>query len=141
MKPTSLLLSFTILLTLAIIKDSLGQTDSLIVEKIRPGGTSKFKLGSTRLSTKELNQLYLKYSDAHYEFTKAKRNKTASTIMTVSGAIIFSIFVTKARTMLDYQPVPIYSGIGLVCASIPLNFAYNKRARKAMNIYNSRLKQ
>lgn len=130
----------TVAIILTIAYGAFCQPDSLIVEIKRFGNSSKFKINNTTLSIKDLDQKYSKYDDAYYEFSEAKKNRSASKILGISGTVLASIFIGAAyANPLLYQPAPIYIGLGLVCASIPLNSAYNKRARKAMNIYNSHL--
>lgn len=142
MKTNTLNFFLTLLFILTIIQGIYSQSDSLIVEKKRFGNRSKFKIDNTTLSIKDLNQKYSRYSDAQYEFTKARNNRSASIILTISGAVLAGFYLAMANEdPFLYQPAPIYIGIGLVCVSIPLNSAYNKRARKAMDIYNANLKK
>ncbi len=124
-----------LLLTTIVAASAQNTSDSIEVRK-----KSFFQNGKL-LSPNQLLDITRPVPAAYAEMKAAKSNYNVATVLGFTGGFLIGWPIGTAIAGGDPEWVMAGIGAGLVGISIPLLSAYNKRSQKAVDIYNSTLKQ
>jgi len=107
------------------------------IEMKRSFGSNMYLQDGKRLSIKELTVLMQNNTKALEAIQRAKTNQTWVAILGGAGGALvgFPLGTSIAGGDAKWELAAI--GAGLIAVSIPLNSAYNKQSKKAVDLYNT----
>jgi hypothetical protein len=128
---------FTFLLTLIVSGLSAQQPGAIEIRRSFWGTT--YRQNDQKLSAAGLMEKLRENPAAFSEMKKARTNQTFSAIFSGVGGFMVGWPLGTAAGGGDANWTLAGIGAGLIVAAIPFEIAFNKRARNAINTYNSGL--
>ncbi len=109
------------------------------IEMKKSFGTNMYLQDGKRLTLKQLTELMKNNKEALTLIKKAKTNNTWSMVLGGAGGFLVGFPIGTAIGGGDAKWELAAVGAGLILASIPLNSAYNKHSKKAVDLYNNEM--
>ncbi|PWG06145.1 hypothetical protein [Polaribacter aquimarinus] len=128
-------LFFTIILCLVAFSNINAQK----IEMKKSFGTNMYMQDGKRLNAKQLTDLMKGNEKALSAIKKAKTNNTWATVLGGAGGFLVGFPIGTSIGGGDAKWELAAVGAGLIVAAIPLNSAYNKHSKKAVNLYNNEI--
>lgn len=94
-----------------------------------------------KLTNAELMKILSAHPSAHAEMKKARTNQAFSFVFSFTGGALIGWPIGTAAGGGDPNWTLAAVGAGLVAIAIPFEIAFNKRAKNAVNLYNSGLQK
>lgn len=136
MKKTFLFFVFVVLGTLFSYSQT--TTDSILV--IKGFGGSYFVRDGKTLSLRDMKSIMTTDQEAFKQIKSAKANATAGYVLAFAGGFLVGWEIGTMLRGADMNVPVLGAGVGLVTTGIVLSKRAEKKAIKAVDIYNARLK-
>lgn len=109
------------------------------IQAYRTFGGMRFEMDTLTLTHRQVSQLLTVDPLASQEFSHARKLNALSGVLGFSGAMLVTIPVVSAILGGDPEWALAAGGAVLLAGSIPLNWAYQRRAAGAIESYNNRV--